>query len=49
MNGQRDYIDYLRDILEHAEAAIEFVAVTPDVAALSRNGGLFGRSYARLR
>ena len=41
MKEGRDYVDYLRDILEHADAAIEFVAATPDVAALAADRRTF--------
>ena len=34
MKEARDFIDYLRDILEHPEAAITFVAGLPDAQAL---------------
>lgn len=35
MIRDRDFSDYLRDILEHAEAAIEFIKDVPDVQALA--------------
>jgi len=35
MKDAREFVDYLRDILEHAEAAIEFGNDVPDVQALA--------------
>ena len=35
MKGGRDFVDYLRDIVEHSEAAIEFVDGVPDAEALA--------------
>ena len=35
MKGERDYGDYLRDILEHAEAAVDFLSAVPDVDSLA--------------
>jgi uncharacterized protein with HEPN domain len=41
MKAERDFIDYLRDILEHAEGAIEFVADMPDSVALESDRRTF--------
>ena len=41
MKAERDYIDYLRDIRDHAEGAIEFVADMPDSAALASDRRTF--------
>ena len=35
MKEARDFVDYLHDILEHADAAIEFVAAAPDAQTLA--------------
>ena len=37
MKGSREFGDYLRDILEHADAAIEFVAAVPDAQTLAED------------
>lgn len=41
MKGDRDCVDYLRDIVEHAEAAANFVAATPDFEALAADRRTF--------
>lgn len=41
MKGSRDYVDHLRDIVEHAEAAIEFVAALPNHEALAADRRTF--------
>ncbi|MCE2861989.1 MAG: DUF86 domain-containing protein [Opitutaceae bacterium] len=41
MKGKRDYGDYLRDILEHAEAAEGFLAAVPDVDSLAADRRTF--------
>jgi uncharacterized protein with HEPN domain len=35
MKDARDFVDYLHDILAHADAAIEFVAAAPDAQTLA--------------
>ena len=41
MKGERDYGDYLRDILEHAEAAVDFLSEVPDVDRLAADRRTF--------
>ena len=41
MKDGREFVDYLRDILEHAEAAIDFVADTADATELENDRRTF--------
>lgn len=41
MKGERDYVDYLRDIVDHADAAADFVAALPDYESLAADRRTF--------
>ena len=41
MKGERDYVDYLRDIVDPADAAADFVAALPDYESLAADRRTF--------